>query len=371
MIKKIILPFTMAFLLCIGCTTDAEDQILDATSNKTAVLSTAQSQEDDTVGEQEDAEVLINIGNRGGSNNCNHVVIINGFAYASCNSQLIIQELETGAISSLNMSIIDVAADEERSLLFTYSGSIIRMYTLDDPAAPEEVDSATANFSIFTGFSAAGCTLAVSGGTSNTTVYRYSANTLTLELSTNSIPAVDNVTGTPNVYVAITGTNPSEITAFYSQDIGAVANWAIQPAIFNGSAELQSTPERTVLTPLSFTGSFGAPFAPTNFGVESEYLDGRLYVAHFAVPGIEVIDVETGNLLAPIDLPYEPINVATDGTSLFVVGPENSTVDIVDPDTGNILESLGSLQTPTGVAANLTHIAVADQSQGLVIIPRE
>ncbi len=367
MSKKIFLLLALgSATFFIGCNTDTDqDSLVEV--NKTFQNSAEINAETDF----ENIEIPLGAQNRG-ANNCNHVVIINGYAYASCNSQLFIENLETGDASSVNMSIIDVAADEERSLLFTYNGSVIRMYTLDDPMDPEEVDSASANFSVFTGFSAAGCTLAVSGGTSNTTVYQYSANTLELTLSTNSIPAVDNVTGTPNVHVAVTGTNPSEITAFYSQDIGQVANWAIQPAIFNGSAQLQSTPSRTVLTPLQFTGTFSAPFAPTNFGVESEYLDGRLYVAHFAVPGIEVVDVATGDLLNPIDLPYEPINIVTDGTLLFVVGIENNTVDVVDPKTGTIIDSLGSgLQTPTGVAANETHVAVADQGLGLIVIPRD
>jgi len=311
-----------------SCNSDLEEeQLLDNTANTSNKTLT---QEPITLGNENETyeEESFITGTKGsaGGGNCNNVVVINGFAYASCNSQIIIGELETGEFTNINTQVIGIAADAQRNLLFTYSGSVVRMFTLEDPTAPLEVASANAFFSTFTGFSAAGCTLTVSGGTSNATVFRYSANTLELELTSNGIPAVDNVTGTPNVHVAQTG--PSEVTAFYSQDIGAVANWAIQRAIFNGSAELQSTPQRTVLTPLPFTGNFGPPFAPSNFGVESEYLDGRLYVAHFAVPGIEIIDVETGNLLAPIDLPYEPINIGTDGTSLFVVGPDNDTVDI-------------------------------------------
>ncbi len=356
-------------LFVLSCSTESTIEELDVDiQSENLIQSQLIEEEESTFINLDKVTKPENTSAQSGGGNCNHVVIINGYAYASCNSQLIISNLETGEIATQNMSIIDVAADEVRSLLFTYNGSTIRLFSLDNPMAPQEEDTASASFSIFTGFSAAGCTLAVSGGTSNTTVYRYSIDPYELVLTSSGIPAVDNVTGTPNVHVALTA--PGEITAFYSQDIGAVANWAIQPAIFNGAAELQSTPQRTVLTPLPFTGSFNAPFAPTNFGVESEYLDDRLYVAHFAVPGIEVVDVATGNLLSPINLSFEPINVATDGSLLFVVGPDHSTVDIINPSSGATLDTLGSLQTPTGVAANATHIAVADQSLGLVIIER-
>lgn len=359
---------TLSTLFFLNCSTDSALEVAP-TQAENSILSTENQGELDLSGfgnEINLGQALSSAENGGG--NCNHVVIINGYAYASCNSQLMIRNLNTGASNSLNMSIIDVAADEERSLLFTYNGNTIRMFSLENPMVPEQEDTASANFSIFTGFSAAGCTLAVSGGTSNTTVFRYGVDPFELELTASGIPAVDNVTGTPNVHVAHTG--PNEVTAFYSQDIGAVANWAIQPAIFNGAAELQSTPQETVLTPLQFTGSFSAPFAPSNFGVESEYLNGRLYVAHFAVPGLEVINVDSGNLLSPINLSFEPINVATDGNLLFVVGPDHSTVDVVDPNSGAVIETLGSFQTPTGVAATATHIAVADQNLGLIILNR-
>ncbi len=350
-------------LLVWSCTSDLQDeQLIDTTSNKTLVQQQADTNDNEAL---EGENILIDLSARSGGGNCNNVVIVNGYAYASCGSQITIEELTTGETSTVNVQVIDIAADAQRGLLFTYSGTIVRMYTLEDPMAPLEVASANnVFFGAFTGISAAGCTLAVSGGTTNTTVFRYSANTLELELTENSIPAVDNVTGTPEVHVAQTG--PSEITAFYSQDIGAVANWAIQRAIFNGVAELQSTPERTVLTPRPFVGSGGS----TNFPVESEYLNGLLYVAHFGVPGIEIVVADTGDLLTPISLPYNPVNIGTDGELLFVVGLDNDEVDIIDPSNNTVIESVGSLQNPTSVDANDTHIVVADQTLGLVVIPR-
>jgi len=372
MLKKLLLLPVLFFLLLVGCTTDEQEEQLLIANTNTSTVNDAVQQEQESL--QPDVSTLeggqIQFAQAAGGATCRNVVIINGYAYAACDNQILIGELETGTITSLDVDADDITADAERGLFFTQSGTSIRMYIVKDPTAPVEVASATANFGLFSGISAAGCTLAVSGGVggSNTRVFVYSLNDLSLQLTENGITPVDNVTGTPDVHVAVT--NPGEITAFYSQDIGAVANWAIQPAVFNGSAQLQSTPERTVLTQGSFGGPFGEPFGPANFPVESEYLNGRLYVAHFAATGVEVIDVASGSLLSPFALPYEPTNIGTDGTSLFVVGVSNNEVDVLDPESGNVIESLGNLDEPTGVAASSTHIAVADQTLGLVIITR-
>ena len=367
--KKILLLLTVLLVsINYSCTTDqTENELTNIPLDKTSSVHLEDSQETDDAGEV--AEEFIINGNRGGSR-CRNVVIVGDYAYAACSGEIRIAELATGDITTFSAAANDITADAERQLIFTQSGTTIRMYDVSSPTAPVELDSATANFSIFSGLSAAGCVLAVSGGAggSNTQVYLYSADNGTLQLTTNGIPVVDGTTGAPDVHVAVTGS--SEITAFYSEDIGAVANWAIQPAIFNGGAVLQSTPTRTVLTSGAFGGPFGDPFGPANFPVESEFLDGLLYVAHFAVQGIEIVDVASGNLLTPIDLTYQPTNIGTDGVALFVVGVTNSTVDIIDPDTGTIAASVGSLNTPTGVDANATHIAVADQILGLIIIPR-
>ena len=157
---------------------------------------------------------------------------------------------------------------------------------------------------------------------------------------------------------------------FYSQDLGNVANWGIQIVNFNGAGEVLSTPDVVVLTAGQFPGPFGAPFGPANFPVESEYLEGSLYVANFAAQGIEVIDLDNNNALSQIPLGYEPINVGTDGEFLFVVGVTNTNVTVIDPSSASIVDSLGDLDQPTGIAANETHIAVSDQSLGLIVIPR-
>ncbi|MEP0264036.1 hypothetical protein [Dokdonia sp.] len=343
----------------ISCTSDTADEEL--LLSNTTIDTSSQDQNDDSQNQIVIKELIR------GADGCTNVVIVDGYAYAACDTQIQIAELATGAVTMLSSAADDITADS-RGAIFTQSGATVRMFTLEDPMAPLQVATGTADGGPFSGISAAGCSLVISGGVLNTRVFRYSFEAPYLELTTNGIPIVDQETGAPDVHVAITGAG--EVTAFYSEDIGNVANWAIQPVVFNGAAELQSTPARTVLTQGSFPGPFGAPFGPANFPVESEFLDGRLYVAHFAAQGIEVVDVASGNLLSPFSLPYDPINIGTDGESLFVVGVTNDQVDVIDPDSGNVIESLGNLNTPSGVAADATHIAVADQLLGLVIIPR-
>lgn len=363
MLRKSYLLLLLPVLL-FSCNSDAGDDEL-LVSNTTVITS---SQAADTLEEEADVQNLEDFKDLRGGDGCTNIVIINGYAYAACGTTIQIAALDTDQRSSIAVAADDITVDS-RGAIFTLSGATVRMFTLDDPMVPVQVATVSSPGSPFSGISAAGCSLVISGGVLPTRVFRYSFEEPYLELTTNGIPIVDQETGAPDVHVAITGAG--EVTAFYSEDIGNVANWAIQPVVFNGAAELQSTPARTVLTSGQFPGPFGAPFGPANFPVESEFLDGRLYVAHFAAQGIEVVDVSNGGtLLDSFPLSYDPINVSTDGTSLFVVGLTNDQVDIIDPASGTIVESLGDLSTPSGVAANETHVAVADQSLGLVVIPR-
>ncbi len=356
-------------LVCLGfvisCNTDTSDDDIFV-SNKTAIIPNSVSDETDQglTGQNIDITTL-----RGG-NGCANVVIINGYAYAACDTEIQIANLETDERSVVSIDADDISVDVSNELLFTQSGSTIHMLTVTDPMSPEIVATQTANFSIFSGLSAANCVLAVSGGAggSNTRIFNYSTSALTLEVATDGIPIVDNRTGAPDVSVRPVSGGAQ---GFYSQDLGSVANWGIQIVNFNGAGAVLSTPDVIVLTPGSFGGPFGAPFGPANFPVESEFLNGNLYVAHFAAQGIEVIDIENSNLLSPISLPYEPIHITTDGNSLFVVGLTNDEVDEIDPSSGSVINSFGSsLVEPTGVAASSTHIVVADQSLGLIVIPR-
>lgn len=169
-------------------------------------------------------------------------------------------------------------------------------------------------------------------------------------LATDGIPDIDSATGNPDVHLNAAATG---VTAYYSQDIGAVTNFAIQPVAINTAGDVTQIGANIVLAKASF--DFDSAFSPANFPVESEFLDGLLFVAHFAAQGVEVIDTANGSVRVPIiPLPHEPTNIATDGTLLFVVGLSNATVDIIDPGAGAVMGSLSPslpLSAPIGVAA--------------------
>ncbi|WP_394749043.1 YncE family protein [Spongiimicrobium salis] len=303
------------------------------------------------------------------SNGCQNVVIYNGYAYAACGSEIEVISLESMARNLLTISADDITVDESTGQLFTQSGRTLRSFNLDNPMEPAVVATTQTSFSIFSGISAANGIVAVSGGSTNsdTQVYTYTANSITLV--NDGIPVVDNITGNPDVHVAATANGGA--TAFYSQDLGNVANWGIQMVAFDANAQVIATPEVVVLTPGAYRGTFDAPVGPANFPLESEFLDNRLYVAHFAAPGIHVIDLNNSNALSLISLPYEPINIGTDGSQLFVIGLNSTVIDVLDPTTGSIVSSIQApLRQPNGVAVSASHIAIADRSEGLLVVNR-
>jgi len=299
---------------------------------------------------------------------CQNVIIIAGYAYAACGSGIEIVELATFSRNFISMPADDISGDANLGVLFTQSNNTLQQFDLVDPNEPNLIATVATNFAIFSGISAANGILVVSAGStnSNTEVYTYDANSLTLAVS--GIPVVDNRTGNPDVHVA---SSPNGAVAFYSQDLGLVANWGIQIVEFDTGANILAQPDVVVLTPGRFTGSFSAPFGPANFPLESEFLDERLYAAHFAANGIQVIDRAASDELSLIPLGYEPTNIATDGNQLFVVGVSRDSVDTVNPITETVVDSLNlPLVQAVGIAVSETHIAVADRSLGLIVAVR-
>jgi len=326
-----------------------------------ACSSGGQNSPNDDLSRGIDANSLATVG-------CQNVVIVNGFAYAACGSGIEVVQLATLERNFIPEPADDITSDSSLGLLFTQSGSTLQQFDLVDPMEPNLIATAGTNFSIFSGVSAANGILVVSAGStaSDTEVYAYDATTLTLVVS--GIPLVDDRTGNPDVHVASTANGA---LAFYSEDLGAVANWGIQIIEFDVNGNILDLPEVVVLTPRLFTGTFGSPFGPANFPMESEFLNDRLYVAHFAANGIHVIDLSASNALTLIPLGYEPTNIATDGVELFVVAVELDTVDIINPVSEEDVDTIAlPLRQPIGVAASTTHIAVADRVAGLIVVTR-
>lgn len=299
---------------------------------------------------------------------CQNVVIINGFAYAACSNGIEVVNLQSFERNFVSLLADDITGDADVGVLFTQSGNTLQQFDLADPMQPSPVATVNTNFSIFSGISAANGILVVSAGSggSNTEVFTYDASSLSLVIG--GIPQVDNKTGNPDVHVASTS---SGALAFYSQDLGAVANWGIQIVEFDSNGNILDVPDVVVLTPGQFTGSFSVPFGPANFPVESEYLNDRLYTAHFAAAGIHVIDRSASDTLSLIPLGYEPTNIATDGNQLFVVGVSRNTVDVINPITEAVVDTLTMpLQQPVGIAASASHLVIADRAAGLIVTRR-
>ncbi len=307
------------------------------------------------------------------ANGCSNVVIFNNIAYGACEGEIEVVNLMTLERNLLNISADDITIDTSTGQLFTQTEDTVQVLNLDNPMEPNIVATIGTNFSLFSGLSAANGVLVVSGGSinSNTQVYNYTTNSITLV--TDGIPTVDSIVsgGNPDVHVTAT---ENGATAFYSQDISNAANWAIQVIELNSNGQVIPSPVPPVpivLTPGQYTGTFNRPIGPANFPLESEFLNDQLYVANFAARGLEVIDFTDNSEISLIPLNYEPINVATDGRLLFVIGLTENRVDIIDPAIGGVTETIDAdLVQPTGVDSNATHIVIADKTNGLVVIPR-
>ena len=372
---RLLLPF-LTLLLLGACSSGSSDPISD--NNETSDITnngeptpdngeTPDANNGESAPDSGDTPVIVDTASLA-TNGCQNTVILNGFAYAACGDGIELVNLQSLERNFISQPADDITGDANLGVLFTQSGDTLLQFDLTDPMQPDLIATMETNFLIFSGISAANGILAVSGGSSNanTQVYSYDSDSLTLLLS--GIPLVDSRTGNPDVHLAPTNNGA---LAFYSEDLGLVANWGIQIIEFDTSGNILAQPDVVVLTPGQYTGVFGPPVGPANFPLESEFLIDRLYVAHFAANGIQVIDRSANDSLSLIPLGYEPINIATDGNQLFVVSLERSSVDIISPVTETVVETLSlPLQQPTGIAATATHIAVADRTSGLIIMQR-
>jgi len=298
---------------------------------------------------------------------CSNVVIFNGHAYAACDNRLEIMSLTDNKRNTVPIPSNDITIDTSNQTLFVQARNRIHALSIEDPMTPTIIASSDTNFGLFSGIAAANGVIVVSGGTRNRNTQIFTFNTNELLLTTNGVADVDNVTGNPDVHVTET---PTGITAFYSQDLGAVTNWGIRIVDFDTTGNVVDTPSLVTLTSRRFTGGF-TTISPANFPVESEFLNNKLYVAHFAINGIEVIDLENNNSLSQIILGYQPINITTDGTSLFVIGTTNKSISFINLETNEINTiPVENLQQPRGIAVSNNYIAIADRIEGLVIIKR-
>ncbi len=299
------------------------------------------------------------------SNGCSNVIIFNGHAYAACGREIEVIALRSKERSLINIPADDITVDRSTGTIFIQSQNSISSLNTSNPLQPIVTATTSTPFGLFSGIAAANGVVVTSGGTSNTRVFTYTSRSI--RTARNGISVVDNRTGSPDVTVVPTSNGAR---AFYSQDLGSVRNWGIQIVDLNTNGAVTATPRVTTLSPGPLRNSFNL-FTPANFPVESEFLNNKLYVAHFASNSVEVINTNTRNTEPSIPLGFTPVNISTDGTSLFVIGLNGNTVRMINPRNKNVSTiSIDNLQQPRGIAVTNQYIAIADRSQGLVLFKR-
>lgn len=298
---------------------------------------------------------------------CSNVVIVNGHAYGACGDQLEVISLKDNKRNVLQIPADDISVDASTNTLFIQARNSISALNVTNPLAPNVLATNSTRFGLFSGIGAANGVVVTSGGTrgQNTQVFRFNDNSF--RLTANGIDAVDNVTGNPDVHVTET---LNGARAFYSQDLGSVANWGIQIVDFNNKGAVVSTEEVVVLTSQRFSGGF-TTISPANFPVESEFLNNKLYVAHFAANGIEVVDFNNNTSLSTIDLGYQPVHITTDGVQLFAIGLTSKVVSVLNPNTEQVTSlNVDAIEQARGIAASNDYIVIADRAKGLIVVNR-
>lgn len=102
-------------------------------------------------------------------------------------------------------------------------------------------------------------------------------------------------------------------------------------------------------------------------GLAADASTGRLYIAVRSQPTVVVLDASSGEQIADIPLPANPGDVRLDPTLglLFVVIPENETVETIDVRNAKVVQSIAGLPVVTGLAVDQeTHTLYVSQLDG-------
>ena len=258
-------------------------------------------------------------------------------------------------------SIDDLAVADD--LLFALDArppGHLSVYSLADPAQPRLVaPSRAVPVGPFSGVSAAGGLVTVSGGTSQLTIWRYDARgSLTGPLATTDLGR-----GQPDVLLTPAGV--LYVSTHYSGPYFGldVVRFHSGPPRLDKLAEL----------PLAGAGFTDGGARPANFPIESALLGGdTLLVA--SARGLDVIDVSAPaqpRLVATLDLAGPAVNVdASGGVAAVIVASEPPAVVWLDfttapPRQRRVALPVGTF--PGGVALGGPRAAVAAGKNGDVL----
>ncbi|WP_089939576.1 hypothetical protein [Candidatus Entotheonella palauensis] len=297
-----------------------------------------------------------------GTRTAHNVVIRDPYAYATVGDGIQIIEIRRQElVRTISAAAHDVSIAD--GLLFAVSGSgvlsVFSLQTPDDPQLIPHNESIQAR--TFTGVSAAGGIVVVSGGQSPSTVLTYDASG---RLSRNNPASLGlQVVGRPDVLLAQVDTR---LMAFISTDFDAGSFGITAVDLTDGTQRVVQFEGR------GFGNTLTNAFFPANFPIESALLGTQLYTTNFNTNSIVVSDA-TGqsNGLRSIPVPFQPRSIAAMDQRLYVVG-DRASVTVIDLGDSERQEQmpLPAAAQPSGVDVSADHIVVADRGLGVLVLDR-
>ena len=242
----------------------------------------------------------------------------------------------------------------------------LSVFSLSDPMKPALVSSPVpVDVGPFSGVSAGGGRVIVSGGTSLLSLRTYDRE------GHLSAPAAttDLGRGQPDVLISPDGRRAFVSTHFGGPHFGlTVLDVGSGPSalVNRGSVDLDT---------YGFTAG-GAK--PASFPVEAALAGNVLLVAH--ARGLAIVSVEGGQkprLSSVLDLEFKAVNVDVEGRTAAVVGSSpRPTLVLVDVTNSNSAVVKTSVSLPresyaTSVAISPSHVVVAAHKRGLLIFQRQ
>jgi hypothetical protein len=263
-------------------------------------------------------------------------------------------------------SVDDLATADE--LLFALDGrppGHLSVFSLADPFDPQLVSPPIeVDVGPFSGVSAGGGRVIVSGGTSLLSLRSYDR----LGAIRPEVATIDLGRGQPDVLLAPDGGRAFVSTHYWGPYFGLTTlevGSGPSPLVKRGSLDLDT---------YGFTAG-GAK--PANFPIEAALCGRFLLVAHRrGLAVVSIADLAKPTLATVVDVGVEPVNVDVRGDLAAVVGsspkPALVLIDVSSATSPSIVRrfALPEGSYATGVAVGPTFVAVAAHKKGVLLYPR-
>ncbi len=302
-----------------------------------------------------------------------NVVALGSYGYATMAEQgLGIVDLNSGKqikviqVPTGSESIDDLAIDQ--NLLFVLDAKIpgnLSVYSLTDPLNPKLVSNPTpVPVEPFSGVSAGGGLVMVSGGTSKLTLRTYDSQGI---LGTRVMDA-DLGRGQPDTLVSPLGTLAFISTHYSGSKFGLSILKLEQHPL---SITLESNLD------LPGAGFTEGGYKPANFPIEMALFGQTLLVAHSkGIAFVDIQDPKNPKLTKIFPLDFSAVNVDVFDQTAAVVGasatPKVILINLTDPMGPKIIKTipLPAKTHATGVALTSTKVIVAAQEKGTLVFNR-